>query len=125
MRAQETEPLMIARCYACASEVPEGDRFCRRCGARQSHDLTPELRRTVACVTRPLTGQVATNLSGQLIVLVAQSLVRHAPGQGSTRGIRRMICTLIAIPIWMLIIVLSPIDAYCAARAASGCVEYH
>jgi hypothetical protein len=40
-----------------------------------------------------------------------------------SRGLRRLVCTLITIPIWMLIVMLSPLDAYTAAKAAAGCVD--
>jgi hypothetical protein len=34
-----------------------------------------------------------------------------------------LVCTLITIPIRMLIVMLSPLDALAAARAAAGCLS--
>jgi hypothetical protein len=40
---------------------------------------------------------------------------------GDTYGplIKRMVLALISIPIWLIIVLLSPLDAYAAARAIS------
>lgn len=116
------------QCPACATGVLKRDKFCRRCGARQSnrYDTAEEMNRLSESETRPLnssTGELQT-YSGQLLKIVTTSLankkVSPAP---ANRGVQRLVCTLIALPLWMLIVMLSPLDAYVAAKTAAGYVR--
>jgi hypothetical protein len=53
--------------------------------------------------------------------LVSAILTGVSDGAGETYGplIKRMVLALISIPIWLIIVLLSPLDAYAAARAIS------
>ncbi len=125
-RAASTETVSLRQCYACSAELHDHDKFCRRCGVRQdkSYVTSPTQAHLAECETRPLqSDEVYQSFSGRLIQIVAQSLPANGGVLGGSRMLRRLVCTLIAFPIWMLIVMLSPLDAYSAARAASGCVS--
>jgi len=122
-----TETVSLRQCHACSGELHDRDKFCRRCGIRQvnSYVTSAGLACIPECETRPLGAdeKVYQSFSGQLIQIVAQSMSPRVARQSGSRGLRRLVCTLITIPIWMLIVMLSPLDAYTAAKAAAGCVN--
>jgi hypothetical protein len=127
LATHETETAPLRQCSACQAELLERDKFCRRCGLRQvnSYATSTNLTHLSDGETRPLSGgtEVFPSYSGQLIKIVAESLSARASTQRSNRSLRRLVCTLITIPIWMLIVMLSPLDAYTAAKAAAGCIN--
>jgi hypothetical protein len=57
-------------------------------------------------------------VSGPLVSAILSGVSDRA---GETYGplIKRMVLALISIPIWLIIVLLSPLDAYAAARAIS------
>lgn len=130
-----TETIGFRRCCHCTAELRELDKFCRRCGARQSHCYATSTDLTFAGIseTKPLQGRPTfqpctesyTTYSGQLIRIVAESMSARTSAPCAHGWLKRLICTLITIPIWMLIVMLSPLDAYAAAKAAAGCVDCH
>ena len=127
LATHEIETAPLRQCSTCQAELLERDKFCRRCGIRQvnSYATSTNLTHLSEGETRPLSGitEVFPSYSGQLIKIVAESLSVRAATQRSNHGLRRLVCTLITIPIWMLIVMLSPLDAYTAAKAAAGCVN--
>lgn len=124
----------VNRCRACCSVTHEHDRFCRCCGAkrsrlpalhsagvettaplsttqkfeRSSRQVTAQLAREAGCkrVSGPLVKSVTANLSANTIACFESNLAK------------RLILAVISIPIWMIIVLLSPIDAYLLARTA-------
>lgn len=122
-----TETIGLKRCCACTAEMRLQDRFCRRCGTRQANDYvtSTELTGLSQLETAPLTGGLEEfkSYSGELIRIITLSMPTRTRGKSSSRGFRGLVCTLITIPIWMLIVMLSPLDAFAAARAASGRIE--
>ena len=129
-----TETIGLKRCCDCTAELRDRDKFCRHCGARQGNGYATSTDLTFAGIgeTKPLQGRPTfqpcaesyTTYSGQLIRIVAESISARTPAQSAHGWLKRLICTLITIPIWMLIVMLSPLDAYAAAKAAAGCVDY-
>lgn len=124
---QEQETTALNQCHGCGAELLPRDKFCRRCGVRQAsrYVTSTDLARLSECETRPLQSgeDVYQSFSGQLISIVAQSMSARAAVPGGNRHLRRVVCTLITIPIWMLIVMLSPLDALAAAKAAAGCIS--
>lgn len=120
--------LIDHQCHACATGVLKMDKFCRRCGARQSnrYNTAEEMSQLSESETRPLsevTGELQT-YSGQLLKVVTTSLAsKTAATTQANRGVQRLVCTLITLPLWMLIVMLSPLDAYVAAKTAAGYVR--
>ena len=121
---QPTEVIVMQECSACATGLLNHDKFCRRCGVRQPEVNTgrTDPNRFWARETQLLTDrtQGLETYSAQLIRIVTQSVSTKVSKQKASRGFRRLICTLITLPIWMLIVLLSPLDAYTAAKAAAG-----
>jgi len=127
----ETAPLVL--CHACGAEARDRDRFCRRCGA---HLIEPEWAATAPVnasyviassrlspsappyVTSPLT-QTAINhrVSGMLLTSISNGVSANLAVYPINRVARRVIIALISIPIWLVIILLSPLDAYFTAKA--------
>jgi hypothetical protein len=124
MTSDLLDTVAIRQCNHCAAEMPASDNFCRRCGIRQEaatgaaaiHTHRTELDTKIM---RRDAGDYQT-LSSLLVNTLAQSVaVKTTPLHGNRLG-TGVIATLVAIPIWLLIILLSPLDAYAAARAASS-----
>lgn len=126
-RAENAKTVTVKQCRVCAAGLRDHDRFCRRCGVAQinGYATSTDLTDLSGCETRPLTGSTAGNpsYSGQLIRIVIESLSARTTTPRPGRGSRRLVCTLITIPIWMLIVMLLPLDAYRAAKAAAQCVD--
>ena len=124
------ETIDLKLCRVCASEVRPRDYYCRRCGASQSLSLSsvtapltePGLGASGASyATAPLTAPVAENdayhsLSGSLVRAITAGLSSSASARLDSRYARRAMLALISIPIWLIIILLSPLDAYATAR---------
>ena len=116
-------------CLVCITEARERDCFCRRCGASLSVTLIPRASskltsgslnygnssqryntfplapaNTYHCVSRSLVNIITTGVSAN----TAGFLDNHL--------IRRVILALLLIPIWLIIILLSPLDAYVTAK---------
>ena len=127
LAAHEKETAPLKQCEGCQAELLARDKFCRRCGLRQaaSYATSTNLTNLAQYETKALSGGTESfqSYSGQLIKLVAKSLSERETTEGSSRALRRLVCTLITIPIWMLIVMLSPLDAVAAAKAAAGYVN--
>ena len=107
----ETEAL-AEQCRSCGNWAVAGDKFCRRCGIRYQQGLT--LRETV-----PLRDDEQSVSSRSLSRL--QHHVAHTTGSlHLNRFSKFMVAVLISIPMWLLIVILSPIEAYSSARAVSN-----
>jgi len=123
-------------CHSCGSEGCEHDRYCRRCGARQSESLAPrsagaettaslavtsELEPPSSYVTAPLVqGTVYHTVSGPLVKSVTASLSANTSASLESKLAKRVILVVISIPVWLIIVLLSPIDAYVVAKTAVG-----
>ena len=121
---EEMETTALNQCPGCGAEPLMRDKFCRRCGTRRlnSYATSTDLAGTRVFETKPLQSgeQRCQSFSGQLIHVVAQTMSTRTAARNQSRGVQRLICTLIAIPIWMLIVMLSPLDAIVAAKSAAG-----
>ncbi len=129
-RQNQIETVDLKLCHACASEVRPRDRYCRRCGASQNLTVSsatapltePGLRASgVSFVTAPLDAQSAENdvyhrVSGSLVRAITAGLSSSASARLDSRYAKRAMLALISIPIWLLIVLLSPLDAYATAR---------
>src|SRR5215831_14234307 len=98
-------------CGACQSEARPQDRFCRRCGSKLDGSPTGDV------------GSAAQrqfhSVSGALVAAVADGVSSNT-GQIHSPLARRLISALISVPIWLIIILLSPIDAYVTARIVAN-----
>ena len=97
-------------CEACQYEARTLDKFCRRCGAKLDGLLTGQAGSPPS--------QSMKSISGALVAAVATGVANNT-GQIHSLLARRVISALISIPIWLIIILLSPLEAYISARSVT------
>lgn len=129
MDESQQKTVAIKQCRACGSGLLEPDRFCRRCGIQQPNqqpNRQPD-QDTVASLSEPSaynTSMLATGARAEVHRTVSASLV-SAVLTGALAGhsietesavLKRVILALISIPVWLIIVLLSPLDAYAAVR---------
>ena len=118
----------VKACASCGGGLLEYDKFCRWCGARQleimaSNQLncTPSLNLASGerspYTTSALDQQAGplNRVSGPLVSAVIASVSAGSP-DAQSQFVKRAILALISIPIWLIIVLLSPLDAYSAAK---------
>src|SRR5262245_42160680 len=118
---KETEPVKV--CGSCSAQLPASDKFCRRCGVdqlvAQCHDLT-DTETDTAPVSGARPNRAGYLLSSTLVGTITESVaIKPATLRPGRLGIR-LVAGLIVIPIWLLIVLLSPVDAFLSAKAASN-----
>ena len=126
--SDQTTTVAIKPCQSCGSGILEQSKFCRVCGAAQTYVLTtgPLTTTPSAAVEGELVRQYATNplsqrrlyhpVSGPLVsAVIAGVPARTQPSPASSLS-KRMLLALMAVPIWVMIILLSPLDAYTSAK---------
>jgi ribosomal protein L40E len=118
------ETVALKHCHACAADLPTTDNFCRQCGILQRGGADKEMRGKHWSEGK--TGLIKKDeeanqlLSGLLVNAITQKVaIRTGPLRSSPFG-ARIIAAIVVIPIWLLIVLLSPLDAYLAARDASS-----
>jgi hypothetical protein len=115
-------------CQQCGASALASDMFCRRCGARRQAPCsesetallvpTRGLEETARFATVPLqTGDVYHAISAPLVKAVTGSLMTQPLGRIQHRWSKGLLAALISLPIWLMIVLLSPLDAYAAVRA--------
>jgi len=115
----ETKDLRL--CEVCGAETRGRDKFCRRCGSRL--DASGEVQRVSAAsssarVTSSPPQDMYTQVSGRLLAAAVSGISSHvAPLRN--RLFKWLISALLSIPIWLIIVLLSPIDAYATAKTIS------
>ncbi|HKX30896.1 MAG TPA: hypothetical protein VJ302_24615 [Blastocatellia bacterium] len=117
------QEMAVQQCRACEAGMQALDRFCRRCGVRRidGEATSSAYHQQSAEATAPLSGTevIEPPISGRLIKIVSQKLSARPLTREYRQVPPRLVCVLIAIPIWMLIVMMSPFDALAAARAAA------
>jgi hypothetical protein len=76
---------------------------------------TRALDETAPLATAPLT--IYHAVSAPLVRALTGSLATQPLGRGQSRWAKAMRAALISLPVWLMIILLSPLDAYVAVRA--------
>jgi len=120
-----TEP--ISHCQSCGAGLCIESRFCRYCGAEQLRHETRQgetvpinntsddlLERYVT--RRMTTPKLYHPVSGPLVKAVIAGVPATAPQSRLSNLSKRILPALMAIPIWVMIILLSPLDAYTSAK---------
>src|SRR5215831_7668470 len=108
-------------CRVCSAELRDHDKFCRNCGARQTGAIAPPPADTApsAYATSRLRADTFNSVSASLLNAIATG-ARAGAAQLDSRRLRRAVSALIAVPLWLVIVLLSPIDAYATAKAIAG-----
>ena len=125
--SDQTTTLAIKPCRCCGVGLIADSKFCRSCGQAQSPSLSPAFRTTslVGDLDREPPQHYATTrlshqklyhpVSGPLVSAVAEGVPANIP-RSSTGLSKKMLLALMAVPIWLMIILLSPLDAYASAK---------
>lgn len=145
----QTETLRIKACCVCGAGLLERDKFCRWCGIPQlesaiassdqsSDGIVAGNAHGDSFVTlrhfQSRSGRQAEKLRSDrahhpsLYHLVSEPLVNavvagvsaDASVRLQSRLARGIVLTLISIPVWLIVVLLSPLDAYGAAKAISN-----
>lgn len=79
---------------------------------------TRDLEETARFVTVPLSGEQTYHaISGPLVKAITSSLLAQPVARNKKRWSRGLLAALISLPVWLMIVLLSPLDAYAAVRA--------
>lgn len=136
--ANQTNEIKI--CGACGADLLERDKYCRRCGIQQptASEITTSNIMTNAIAVGGLTASSLINrpaaaptsalteadtyhkVSGPLVEAVTVGITASAFSKSHSQLVRRSLSALLSIPIWLMIILLSPFDAYFAAKHISS-----
>jgi hypothetical protein len=122
--AEPTTTLAIRICSACGAGLTGDSKFCRWCGARLTYDPDQTERLSFNPIataaeykTRPLAPLNRYHpVSGPLVKAVAAGVPSRTSLTATGGLTKRMLLALMAVPIWVMIILLSPIDAYASAK---------
>lgn len=125
-KSQQDKSFAFDVCLQCEAVIHEHDRFCRHCGVDLYEHAEPQatanLRfrqktrelndRASAYATVPFAQNGRRPISGPLVKLLTTELTTP----DHKRFVQRAMLVLIAFPIWLLMILLSPLDAYAAVK---------
>lgn len=124
--AQQEETVAVKACIACDAGLLERDRFCRWCGTHQPtrtsasfaapDDLGLAMVPETSVLAPATRAEVYRRVSGPLVNAVVTGALSGEARENQSRFIERMTLALIAIPIWLIIVLLSPLDAYAAVK---------
>ena len=126
--SNQTTTVEIKSCRDCGVAIIDECKFCRLCGTRQTGTLPPTSQITISVTngeaesprrytTARLSGQKLYHpVSGPLVSAVASVVPANLPRSQADSLSRRMLSALMTIPIWVMIILLSPLDAYASAK---------
>ena len=115
----KTEPMK--QCHSCSAQLPEYDNFCRCCGIvqRAAGDLPAQAEILESEPAVSVQKPVSQTLSSQLVISLTRNVALKTTPLRETRVGTKVVAGLMVLPIWLLIILLSPVEAYTAARAAT------
>jgi hypothetical protein len=126
---QRAKTLAVKACFACASVILESDNFCRWCGAHQIQLTNSDSASVSSTVARFEVSTYETSLlastpradvyrrvSAPLVSAVVSGALAGPAIEKSSPAISRLILALISLPVWLIIVLLSPFDAYAAVR---------
>jgi hypothetical protein len=144
-----TEPVTYQAYGGCGHTSLVGDKFCRRCGAKQSgtqansptldiqsdrlgliKEADNEREQPASSYTTASLAQMSNTpssyrpVSRSLVNALVDGMVGAPATQLCSPLMRRAIFALSMIPIWLIIIFLSPLDAYLAAQSVADRNEY-
>lgn len=114
----------LKSCPGCSREIREGDRFCRRCGANQNGRPRAEPPDATETESKYRTSRLPEaddwrRFSGSLMKsLVGSVSVRTS--RINNRFAKLVVSILAAAPLWLMIVLLAPFDAYVAARSITN-----
>lgn len=113
----------IKRCEACGGGLLQSDRFCRWCSVRQIDSASTlfaterlETQMPPADVENEQPSTLYRPVSGPLVKVMAKSVSTGALAQPRSPITQTLLAAVLSFPVWLMIVFLSPFDAYFAAR---------
>jgi len=138
IETDQIDTVAVKLCTACGGGLLERDRFCRWCGVGQQNNVSglgeERLKRVATAPGNNISTTLHTTssleaarlkagfyrpVSGPLVSAMLAGVSTGHTRPFYSRLLRRAVFVLASIPIWLLIVLLSPIDAYAAAREIS------
>ena len=122
---EQAETAALRSCHECGHELRSRDRYCRRCGVRQP-DQTVALEIATLVTGRLAPGFAAKSapvyrsFSSSLVNAITAGVTTSATARMDNPVAKNLVFALISLPIWLLIVLLSPLDAWAATRAAAN-----
>jgi hypothetical protein len=117
----KTATVALTLCHSCIAEVPASDIYCRKCGVRQRAGAVTGENWNESKTKHLQQGESGyQTISSPLVNQLTQAVAVKASTLNGNRFGIRLVAALVTIPIWLLIILLSPLDAYTAAKAVSS-----
>lgn len=138
------ETLQVKACPTCGAGLLETDRYCRWCGRRQTGRAEPSskgdcqgdrmetvgeaVREPAAYVTSTLQLRAVESdryhsVSAPLVDALATGMAGNEQPLLCTGLVRKTLATLMAVPIWLILVLLSPLDAFVAAKSVSKSIK--
>src|SRR5262249_15341749 len=121
-----TKAVSLKQCQSCDAALLDRDKFCRRCGLRQSNRVQPStslIKKANGAdfETKPMplagSGTLRGSYSQPLISSLTHELSSRTSSLRANRRMMRLVSALVTVPLWLMIILLSPLDAYVAAKS--------
>ena len=123
----------VKGCVSCPAGILDSDKFCRWCGASQnaiaaSGGVSVERPAIVSempwnYMTKAIEPLDPPNnlhrVSGPLVSAVVATLATGSASHARESFSARAIAALLSFPLWLIIVLLSPLDAYAAAKNLS------
>ena len=130
-KAVQSKKIIAGLCPACGAGMLVQNQFCRQCGAQQgdvgwadgfsSHEtvllgVANDEDQSVSYSTTLLEETFYHAVSAPLIKTATVSLTATKTEQLRSPWSKGLIMMLVLVPIWLMIVLLSPLDAYVAAK---------
>lgn len=128
----EIKTATVKVCVSCPGGILDSDKFCRWCGASQnpivassgiSVEGAMDSGMPWSYMTRALepldTSHNFHRVSGPLVSAVVATIATGPASQARESFSARAIAALLSFPLWLIIVLLSPLDAYAAAKSLS------
>ncbi len=125
--ARMAKTIVIRQCDSCNRQMSATDNFCRLCGAHQSDKPVTAINNPGGSDFETRTLQSDLQIHQSLSGLLLNALNRDVASKTASLRLNRFggiaLALLVAVPMWLLIILLSPLDAYMSARTASRQID--
>ena len=133
----DSTTVAIKPCNTCGVGMLESEKYCRRCGAFQQANRVPSTtllnrvetqgpgveRKSTCTVNGSASERFGRTVSGPLVDAIVAGVTTSSHVHNLSRRIKTLVVALVAVPIWLIVVLLSPVDAYVALKEAS--IELH
>jgi hypothetical protein len=121
----------IKACESCGAGILDRDRFCRWCGRLQvsmstglvaagdSRQPDEPSRYVTTLLGEPGSTNSLHRVSGPLVSAVVATLTTGPASKPHRSIFATAVAALLSVPLWLMIVLLSPLDAYAAAKNLS------